>query len=165
MAKTSMPTSARRNCIACDMLSIPAQPGSPLCTECDSRGIKYVTDRINSHRTFSDELVAKMHRHYIDAFNALSDDDRARWRLFDRARRQVADGEADEATKKRVEAMKRALKDNSTKVASLVDVYVAEEGWWWAAQNQELRYKRANELLGILQDWQEKQKQQQEVVA
>lgn len=164
MAKTSMPTSARRNCIACDMLSIPAQPGSPLCAECDSRGIKYATDRINNHRTFSDELVAKMYQHLSNALNALSDDDRARWRAFDRARRQVADGEADEATKKRVEAMVKALKEKSTKVASLVDVYVSEEAWWWAAKNQELRYKRANELLGILQDWQEKQKQQ-EVVA
>jgi len=122
-------------------------------------------DRIENHRTFSDELVAKMHRHYINAFNSLSDEDRARWRLFDRARRQVADGKADEPTQKRVEAMKRALKESNAKVASLVDVYESEEGWWWAAQNQELRYKRANELLGILQDWQEKQKQQQEVVA
>ena len=58
--------------------------------------------------------------------------------------------------------MIKALKDNAPKVVSLVDVYVAEEAWWWAATNQEIRYKRANELLGILEAWQQKQEMQQQ---
>lgn len=158
MPKIALPP-ARRNCIACGLLAPPSAEGSPLCEECGSRGIAYAVERINNHRTYSDEMVARMYQHLSNALNALSDEDRARWRAFDRARRQVADGEADEATKKRVEAMVKALKEKSTKVASLVDVYVAEEGWWWAATNQEIRYKRANELLGILEAWQQKQQE------
>ena len=162
MTKVQLPI-ARRSCIACGLLAPPSAEGSPLCQECGSRGISYAVERINNHRTYSDELVEKMYKGFTAAMQALNENDRQRWRAFDRARRQVADGEADEETKKRVQAMIKALKDNAPKVASLVDVYVAEEAWWWAATNQEIRYKRANELLGILEAWQ--QKQQQEVSA
>ena len=100
-----------------------------------------------------------MNTHVIAALQALSESDRQRWRAFDVARKQVADGKADDETKRKVEAMVKALKAKSLKVATLVDVYVAEEAWWWAATNQEIRYKRANELLGILEAWQQKQQE------
>ena len=158
MPKVTLPP-ARRNCIACGLLAPPSAEGSPLCEECGSRGIAYAVERINNHRTYSDEMVEKMYHGFTAAMQSLSETDRQRWRAFDRARRQVADGEADEDTKKRVAAMVKALKDNAPKVASLVDVYVAEEAWWWAATNQEIRYKRANELLGILEAWQQKQQE------
>ena len=156
MAKFTLPPT-RRYCIACGLMAPPSEDGSPLCEECGSRGIAYAIELIERYRTFSDTLVAQMNAHVIAAVQALSESDKQRWRAFDRARRQVADDDADEDTKKRVQAMIKALKDNAPKVASLVDVYVAEEAWWWAATNQEIRYKRANELLGILEAWQQKQ--------
>ena len=158
MSKVTLPP-ARRNCIACGLLAPPSAEGSPLCEECSSRGIAYAVELIERYRTFSDTLVAQMNTHVIAALQALSESDRQRWRAFDVARKQVADGKADDETKRKVEAMVKALKAKSLKVATLVDVYVAEEAWWWAATNQEIRYKRANELLGILEAWQQKQQE------
>lgn len=156
MAKIQLPRT-RRYCIACGLMTMPSAEGSPLCEECHGHGIAYAIDLIERHRTFSDPMVEQASVALAQAIQRLNETDKQRWRAFDQARKQVADGTADDSTKRRVDTMVKALKEKHVKVQSLVNVFVAEEAWWWASQNQEIRYRRADELLATLEAWQKEQ--------
>lgn len=146
-------TPAMRVCVGCDMLTTPAAPGAPLCGIC-AEDLARARERIERRRATAEGIATAAQQRLFAAIAALPEADRARWRSLDRARRQAADGTADEVTARRVTVTMKALKANDPRMgAGLCGTYVAEEAWWWTGEECAAHERRAQQQIAALDAW------------
>ena len=144
---------ARRVCVGCDMLMEPVKVGAPICKHCapDPDGARA---RIATRLRAAENILAAAARRLSECLAALSPDERERWHKLDHARRLVAEGQADDATHRRVHITVDALKSNDARMGpALCAVYAAEEAWFWAGQEHMHHAKRAAEQTAVLDAW------------
>ena len=151
--RTAPPAPARRVCVGCDMLSEPARPDAPLCVHCAPDPAN-ARARIARRARAAEAILDAAQRRLFATIAALSVEDRERWHRFDHARRLVADGMADEVTRKRVSVTTDALKSNSPRMGpALCLVWAADEAWWWARQEHAAHARRAQKQTDVLDAW------------
>lgn len=154
VAKLAVSTApARRVCVGCDMLTEPARPGAPLCKLCFADPTE-ARARIGRRLEASTCISAAAAARYAAALAALTDEERERWHRLGRARVVVADGAADEVTRKRVHVTLDALKNQSPKMTpALIAIYAAEEAQFWAGEEYAAHARRAAEQTDVLDTW------------
>lgn len=151
---------ARRACLGCDAIGVPASYGAPVCEFCFEQGLDAIIARIWERHERHGDLVASLSAALSDRLAELDDVDRQRWRQFDRARVAINERTADDATIRRAHRMIGLLKTGSDKVTPrMCAVWRAEEEWYWQSVAHHNLRERYQAQTKILVEWFNKQKE------
>lgn len=152
---------ARRACLGCDAIGVPASHGAPVCEFCAEAGVDAVIARIWGRHERHGNLVATLNTKRNQALRELSEEERQRWHAFDRARVAVNNGKADDATIRRVHRTIEMLKSKSDKVTpAMCAAWRAEEEWWWQSVSHHDLRERYQAQTKILTEWFNRQKEE-----
>jgi hypothetical protein len=154
----------RRACLGCDAIGEPVAYGAPVCKFCAEAGAQAVIERIWVRHETHGNLVAALSAALGERLAELDDDERRRWRQFDRARVAVSEGKADDATIRKVNRTIASLKKEDSGVTPRMCVaWRAEEEWYWQSVSHHDLRERYQAQTKILTEWFNRQKEEESV--
>lgn len=166
MTKIAIPTAttpARRACVGCELVALPAQAGAPLCAHCAELLPAAILARIAGRAQAATNILYAASRRYQEALAALPPAERKRWHHYDRTRKRKADGEALSAVLlARLASATAAMRgegvtNDPMDTPGLRALLAADEAWYWAGQEHAAYSKRAEDQTATLTAWLEAQ--------